>query len=83
MNRPFSHKNITIVEKTKAVLKSNRFILSIPLLLVFVSCKVGRFVAYNFADINDHKKFPARTIENDGTKFHFGETEKGKVPVLE
>lgn len=45
------------------------------------SCKIGRFVAYNFADINDHKKFPDRTIENDGTKFHFGETEKGKVPV--
>lgn len=44
------------------------------------SCKVGRFVIYNFADINDHKKFPARTIENGTTQFHFAKAEKGRAP---
>lgn len=46
------------------------------------SCKVGRFVVYNFADINDHKKFPARDIECGTTHFTFPVTEKGKVPKM-
>ncbi|HLV51767.1 MAG TPA: serine hydrolase [Flavobacterium sp.] len=44
------------------------------------SCKVGRFVVYNFADINDHKKFPARNIETGTNTFLFSATTKGKVP---
>ena len=48
--------------------------------LVFSSCKVGRFVVYNFADIKDYKKFPYRTIENDSAKFYFSTTERGKFP---
>ena len=44
------------------------------------SCKVGRFIIYNFADINDHKKFPARTVENGETEFKFPKSEEGKVP---
>lgn len=44
------------------------------------SCKVGRFIVYNFADINDHKKFPVRNIENGTTKFIFPIAETGKVP---
>lgn len=48
---------------------------------LFTSCKVGRFVVYNFADINDHKKFPARTLErNDSVQFVFPAAEKGKFP---
>jgi CubicO group peptidase (beta-lactamase class C family) len=39
-----------------------------------------RFVIYNFADINDHKKFPARNIENGTIKFIFPTAEIGKVP---
>jgi len=35
------------------------------LLLGISSCKLGRFVYYNFADITDHKIFPAREIKND------------------
>lgn len=44
------------------------------------SCKVGRFVIYNFADINDHKKFPARSIERGDHAFQFPVAEEGKVP---
>lgn len=39
-----------------------------------------RFVVYNFADINDHKKFKARTIETGETQFIFPIAEKGRVP---
>lgn len=49
-------------------------------LFVFNSCKVGRFIVYNFADINDHKKFPARNIKNGNTKFIFPLAQKGKFP---
>ena len=44
------------------------------------SCMLGRFVVYNFADINDHKKFPSRSIDKGATKFQFPIAEKGKVP---
>ena len=50
------------------------------LLISLSSCKVGRFVVYNFADINDHKKFPSRDIKKGATKFQFPIAEKGKVP---
>jgi CubicO group peptidase (beta-lactamase class C family) len=32
---------------------------------------VGRFFIYNFADINDHKKFPKRDIEKSNLPFYF------------
>lgn len=44
------------------------------------SCKVGRFVAYNFADLNDHKKFPSRPIAKDSASFVFAVSEKQKAP---
>ncbi len=50
------------------------------LFLPLTSCKVSRFVIYNFADINDHKKFPARAIEKGTTTFQFAIAENGKVP---
>lgn len=37
------------------------------LIILCSSCKVGRFVYYNFADIDDYKIFPARTILKDST----------------
>lgn len=61
----------------------HKHLLSILLLVIlsFSSCKVGRFIVYNFADINDHKKFPARTLEkSDGTPFQFSILEKQKYP---
>jgi len=57
------------------------FILLATLILATThSCKVGRFVVYNFADINDHKKFPARDMEKGATTFYFSTAEEGKVP---
>lgn len=37
------------------------------------SCHVGRFFVWNFADINDYKKFPADTIRKAKDTFHFYE----------
>lgn len=58
----------------------NFIILSLLLLSTLSACKVGRSVIYNFADINDHKKFPARTVENGSAKFIFPASEKGRLP---
>ena len=33
------------------------------LALMLTGCKVGRFVVYNFADTNDHRKFPSRPLQ--------------------
>ncbi len=44
------------------------------------SCKVGRFVYYNFADIKDYRKFPSRTIEKSGTPYLYPVAAAGKVP---
>jgi len=53
-------------------------ILVLILLLSVSSCKVGRFVYYNFADITDHKVFPKRTIQNDSSKvFYFENSTDG------
>jgi len=47
----------------------------IILIFFLSSCKVGRFVVYNFADIKDYKKFPNRVIENKSdTVFNFSKT---------
>lgn len=49
----------------------------ILLLLFFVvfqvmqSCKIGRFVIYNFADIDDFEIFDSRTIAKDSSSFYF------------
>lgn len=63
------------------MMKQLRMLLLI--ILVFTglhSCKVGRFVVYNFADINDHKKFPSRHIEQGLPAFQFARTPQGRVP---
>lgn len=59
----------------------NTLLFSFLILTAFSSCKVGRFVFYNFADINDHKKFPARSIDNGTTQFIFPTAQKGKAPT--
>ena len=50
------------------------------ILTAFASCKVGRFIVYNFADINDYKKFPSRSSEKGAVSFHFPVAEKSKIP---
>lgn len=56
--------------------------LSFVLIISFAltSCKVGRFVVYNFADIKDYKKFPSSTLTSNDVKFKFNETSKGIFP---
>ena len=41
------------------------------LLLIAQSCHIGRFFVWNFADVNDYKKFPAREIAASSTPFEF------------
>ncbi len=53
------------------ILKFSKLILILFLLLTISSCKVGRFFIYNFADLNDHKKFPKRDIEKSNLPFYF------------
>ncbi|MXN90713.1 serine hydrolase [Flavobacterium sp. Sd200] len=57
-----------------------RFLAFTSLFFVATSCKVGRFVYYNFPNITDHKIFPARTAEASEEKHHFLTTDKPKVP---
>lgn len=64
----------------KKIKRFNFVFLSLIILTTLNSCKVTRFVVYNFADINDHKKFPARNIANGDDKFIFPTAENGKVP---
>lgn len=52
------------------MIKKNLLLLILTLFLI-TSCKLGRFVIYNFADINDHKKFPKRDIEKSDEPFKF------------
>lgn len=49
-------------------------------LLMLSSCKIGRFVFYNFADIKDYRKFPSRPLQSPATKFTFPATEQGAYP---
>jgi CubicO group peptidase (beta-lactamase class C family) len=35
------------------------------------SCHVGRYIYWNFADINDYKKFPLDTLRNAPPLYHF------------
>lgn len=48
-----------------------RFVLFSILLIGLSACKVGRFFAYNVADIKDHKIFANRTIETGDSTFYF------------
>ena len=48
--------------------------------ILLTSCQLGRFVFYNFADINDHKKFQSRPLTAATSPFNFQITNKGKFP---
>lgn len=58
------------------------FALPLLILLAFLStsCKMGRFVYYNFANITDYKIFPYRTAKADSVKFRFPEPVTQKIP---
>ncbi len=50
-----------------------------PLLLG--SCVVGRFVVYNFADTNDHRKFPARPLPASPRPYPYAVAAAEKAPT--
>lgn len=56
--------------------------LSFFIIVMISSCHVGRFFYWNFADINDYKKFPQVPIDNDGETFYFHESNNGFDPLL-
>lgn len=64
----------------KRVLSSTVYVFAFVFIIMLSSCKVGRFVYYNFADITDHKIFPARKAVNDSVKFIYAVSPKGKAP---
>ncbi|GAB5554337.1 MAG: serine hydrolase [Saprospiraceae bacterium] len=47
------------------------YLLTIFLALSLSSCTVGRFFFYNFANINDYKKFQNEDIPNDSENVHY------------
>ena len=59
---------------------TKRFLINIALLLLFgllmQSCHVGRFFYWNFADVNDYKKFPSVEIKASTQTFNFIQPEK-------
>lgn len=61
-------------------LKVHRIATVLIVLMGLSSCKLGRFVVYNFADIKDYKKFPSRPLLSNDTKFKFYSTRHGKYP---
>jgi len=61
-------------------MKNTFIIFLFGIALLFSSCKVGRFVIYNFADINDHKKFQNRAIETSEKAWTFEMADTLKPP---
>lgn len=57
-----------------------RFLFLAGLIFMTTSCKIGRFVYYNFPNITDHTIFPARTAVAGDDKYHYKSTVKPKVP---
>lgn len=48
-----------------------RFLYVLIVLALVTSCHVGRYFIYNFANINDYKKFKSRTLTASKKPFHF------------
>ena len=62
-------------------IKINRFgLLLIIASTLFTSCQLGRFVVYNFADINDHKKFQSRPLTAHSSPYNFQTTNSVLIP---
>lgn len=52
-------------------------------LTTFNSCSLGRFIFYNLADINDHKKFPKRNLEKPAASFSFAKIANKQSPKID
>lgn len=70
----FSQINFTMDHQLKVIF------LTIFLFFSLSSCKVGRFIFYNFADIQDHKKFPARSLQKGDYVFQFKQATEENAP---
>ena len=53
---------------------------SLLMFLLLAGCKVGRFVIYNFADTNDHRKFPSRALDRSPDPWHYPIDLEGPAP---
>lgn len=64
-------------------IKGSQWFTVFLLIILFLSnsCQVGRFVFRNFANITDHKIFPARTLHNDSVKYNFHPTKTGAAAI--
>jgi CubicO group peptidase (beta-lactamase class C family) len=60
-------------------LPASLLLVLLPLLLLANSCHLGRFVAWNAADINDYKKFPSRPVASPAQAFHFIEAQENQA----
>lgn len=58
------------------------FVLCAALAITAISCKIGRFAYYNFANITDHEIFPARTARVDSVKFYYAEAAVPRAPKV-
>ncbi|MDP3927900.1 MAG: serine hydrolase [Bacteroidota bacterium] len=61
-------------------MKFLKIVLGSALIITVNSCQVGRFIWYNFADVNDHKIFDDRILQAPPTKFTFFEPLQEKAP---
>ena len=59
-----------------------RYLILISIAALLSSCTIGRFIFYNFADIKDHKKFPARDLKASSHPFKFYISESPIDPTL-
>jgi len=81
---PHFNQIITFGFQIKPKMKRNfsRFIPLLAILLLTTSCHLGRYFYWNFAGINDYKKFPAEEVAAGETTFHFFYPEKFIAPDL-
>lgn len=61
------------------MLRATSLLLALAALLALPACHVGRFFLYNFADLRDNRKFPARPIARAPQPFQFHAARPGQT----
>ncbi len=49
-------------------------IILLSMALVMISCHIGRYFYWNYADINDYKKFPSAEIKKEKSRYEFNKS---------
>lgn len=57
------------------------FFVFVLVLTMLSSCKFGRFIWYNFADLDDYKIFPKRELQAAAVPFVFHQAKNERVPA--